>query len=142
MTLLVLGIALRRIGIGAACIATLLLCAGAGQRFDATSRAQSDALERNLRFLHSAAGIQGRLQALRVFERKMLAHAVRPERADFYRRKHDSARHRIDELAGAARASAIRPEDRSRVDMLARLIAGADARFDTVLLQLNYGEIR
>jgi hypothetical protein len=61
---------------------------------------------RNLEFLHSAAGIDGRIQIIRRMEKAMLANAAVPRRATDYRHRRDQARNRAGGSTGWRRSPA------------------------------------
>jgi hypothetical protein len=82
-----------------------------------------------LEFLHSAAGIDGRIQIIRRMEKAMLANAAVPWKAIDYRQKRDQARQRIDELMLQASAAAASDGERSRLEQLAMITRRADARY-------------
>lgn len=83
----------------------------------------------NLEFLHSAAGIDGRLQMLRELEKRIVAHTEAPQKAAEYRTRRDATRRRIDELMLQASVAASSDEERRRLEQLAAIARLADARF-------------
>lgn len=85
--------------------------------------------EPNLEFLHSAAGIYGRLQMLRDLEKRILAHAEAPQKAAEYRARRDATRRRIDALMRQASVAATSDRERGRLEQLAAIARLADARF-------------
>jgi hypothetical protein len=100
---------------------------------------------RNLEFLHSAAGIDGRIQIIRRMEKAMLANAAVPRRATDYRQRRDQARRRIDELMLVAGAAAGSDEQGGRLDRLAAITRSADARsaqIDSFFVVQPKGETR
>lgn len=96
--------------------------------------------ERNLDFLHSAAGIEGRVQVLRQLERQMLAHAANPERAVIYEQKRAQARRRLDELVPGTRAAIQTDAEHKRLEQLAAQIKRADRRMEQ--MQAAIAEVR
>jgi hypothetical protein len=119
-----------RSAIGAALLAAgVLLLSGGGLGAYGSPRAAAAAQAPNPEFLHSAAAIDGRLQMLREFEKRMVAHAEEaPHKAAEYRTRREATRRRIDELMLVAVAAAGSEEERRRLAGLATMARIADAR--------------
>lgn len=87
---------------------------------------------RRIAFVHAAAGIQGRLQLLREFEKGVVTNAANARKSGYYRERRDEARRRIDALAKSAAALA-EGEERARLGRLEILVRLADARYGQIL---------
>lgn len=107
----------------------LLLLTNAWIGAHGSPQAADAAAGHGLEYLHSAAGIDGRIQIIRRMEKAMLANAAVPQRAADYRHKRDQARQRIDELMVQASAAAASDGERNRLEQLAMITRSADARY-------------
>jgi hypothetical protein len=119
----------RRVASSPAAGVALLLLANIWIAAHGSPQTADAAAGHGLEFLHSAVGIDGRIQIIRRMEKAMLANAAVPQKAADYRQKRDQARQRIDELMVQASAAAASAGERGRLEQLAMITRRADARY-------------
>jgi methyl-accepting chemotaxis protein len=129
------------LGFAVLCIGTLFAAGAGWVGIERQSDLANRVVDEDVEFALAVANIRVAVQALRGFEKDMLAHVADQAEADKYRQQWDDTRGRLDELVSQAHLSASSDAERASLERLAGSILIYDGGIQVLNAEIAEGKI-